>query len=172
MQEQHSGVAGLPHIQFVFLELPKYEGGPDPHTLVDKCACFFREAGNLLAIPEALQHPPVLDALEGARTARFSREEWDAYIAAGMAIQNERGALSLARKEGRPPRAHATCSRCSGFAASSWRMSSATASWARVIRRGWSGGTSEPSLQHRLLKCSRSRAEARCAKLPCSNQHG
>jgi predicted transposase/invertase (TIGR01784 family) len=100
MQEQHSGVAGLPHIQFVFLELPKYAAGSDPRTLVDKWAYFFREAGNLLAIPDALRHPPLLDALEGARTARFSREEWDAYIAAGMAIQNERGALSLARKEG------------------------------------------------------------------------
>jgi hypothetical protein len=53
-----------------------------------------------VAIPEALRHPPLLDALEGARVARFTREEWDAYIAAGMAIQNERGALSLARKEG------------------------------------------------------------------------
>ncbi len=101
MQEQHTGVEGLPHLQFVFLELPKYEGGSDPQTLVDKWAYFFREAGNLLAIPEALQHPPVLDALEGARTARFNREEWDAYIAAGMAIQNERGALSVAHREGK-----------------------------------------------------------------------
>jgi predicted transposase/invertase (TIGR01784 family) len=100
MQEQHSGVVGLPHLQFVFLELPKYEGGHDPQTLVDKWAYFFREAGNLLTIPEALKHPPVLDALEGARTARFSREEWDAYIAAGMAIQNERGALALAERQG------------------------------------------------------------------------
>ncbi len=100
MQEQESGVTGLPHLQFVFLELPKYAGGHDPQTFVDKWAYFFREAGNLTAIPEALQHPPLLDALEGARTARFNREEWDAYIAAGMAIQNERGALSLARKEG------------------------------------------------------------------------
>jgi predicted transposase/invertase (TIGR01784 family) len=101
MQEQHSGVIGLSHLQFVFLELPKYQGGNEPQTLVDKWAYFFREAGNLLTIPEALKHPPVLDALEGARTARFSREEWDAYIAAGMAIQNERGALSLARNQGR-----------------------------------------------------------------------
>jgi predicted transposase/invertase (TIGR01784 family) len=99
MQEQRSGVKGLPEIQFVFLELPKYEGGNEPETLVDKWAYFFREAENLLVIPEALRHPPLLDALEAARTARFSREEWDAYIAAGMAIQNERGALSLARRE-------------------------------------------------------------------------
>ena len=101
MQEQESGVRGLPQLQFVFLELPKYAAGHDPQSFVDKWAYFFREAGNLMAIPEALRHPPLLDALEGARTARFNREEWDAYIAAGMAIQNERGALSLARREGR-----------------------------------------------------------------------
>ena len=101
MQEQESGVRGLPHLQFVFLELPKYAAGHDPQTHVDKWAYFFREAGKLMAIPEALREPPILDALEGARTARFNREEWDAYIAASMAIQNERGALSLARKEGR-----------------------------------------------------------------------
>ncbi len=92
---------GLPHLQFVFLELPKYAAGHDPQTHVDKWAYFFREAGNLMAIPEALREPPILDALEGARTARFNREEWDAYIAAGMAIQNELGALSFARREGR-----------------------------------------------------------------------
>jgi predicted transposase/invertase (TIGR01784 family) len=101
MQEQESGVVGLPQLQLVFLELPKYGAGNEPRTVVDKWAYFFREAGNLLAIPESLRHPPLLDAFEGARTARFTREEWDAYIAAGMAIQNERGALSLARREGR-----------------------------------------------------------------------
>ncbi|MFO0760749.1 MAG: Rpn family recombination-promoting nuclease/putative transposase [Byssovorax sp.] len=100
MQEQTSGVVGLPQLQLVFLELPKYTAGNDPQTFVDKWAYFFREAENLLAIPEALRHPPLLDALEGARTARFNREEWDAYIAASMAIQDERGALSLARREG------------------------------------------------------------------------
>ena len=68
---------------------------------MDKWAYFFREAGKLMAIPEALREPSILDALEGARTARFNREEWDAYIAASMAIQNERGALAFARREGR-----------------------------------------------------------------------
>jgi predicted transposase/invertase (TIGR01784 family) len=101
MQEQHSGVTGLPQLQLVFLELPKYGGGDEPQTFVDKWAYFFREAEKLRTIPEALRHPPLLDALEGARTARFNREEWDAYIAASMAIQNERGALALARREGR-----------------------------------------------------------------------
>lgn len=100
MQEQSSGALGLSQIQFVFLELPKYAAGREPRSFIDKWAFFFREAGHLVTIPEALHHPPVLDALEGARTARFSREEWDAYIAAGMAIQNERGALALAERTG------------------------------------------------------------------------
>lgn len=101
MQEQHSGTRGLSQLQLVFLELPKYDDGArEPRTLVDKWAYFFREAENLTTIPEALSHPPVRQALEAARTARFTTAEWDAYIAAGMAIQNERGALSLAHKQG------------------------------------------------------------------------
>jgi predicted transposase/invertase (TIGR01784 family) len=100
MQEQQSGVTGLPQLQLVFLELPKYAGGDDPQSFVDKWAYFFREAENLMAIPEALRHPQLLDALDGALTARFNRQEWDAYIAAGMAIQNERGALALAERQG------------------------------------------------------------------------
>jgi predicted transposase/invertase (TIGR01784 family) len=101
MQEQNSGALGLSQLQLVFLELPKYDSTRPPRSLVDKWAYFFREAENLTAIPDALAHPPVLQALEAARTARFTAAEWDAYIAAGMAIQNERGALSLAQREGR-----------------------------------------------------------------------
>jgi predicted transposase/invertase (TIGR01784 family) len=100
LQEQRSGTVGLSALQFVFMELPKYEGSNKPESLINKWAYFFREAKNLEVIPPELQHPPLVDALEAARTARFSAEEWDAYIAAGMAIQNERGALSIARKEG------------------------------------------------------------------------
>jgi len=100
MQEQNSGTRGLSQLQLIFLELPKYEGTKEPESLVEKWAYFFREAESLTAIPEALAHPPVLEALEAARTARFTTSEWDAYIAAGMAIQNERGALSLSRREG------------------------------------------------------------------------
>ncbi|HEX3475854.1 MAG TPA: Rpn family recombination-promoting nuclease/putative transposase [Kofleriaceae bacterium] len=100
MQEQKSGTRGLSQLQLVFLELPKYDGARQPESLVDTWAYFFREAENLTTIPDALAHPPLREALEAARTARFTTAEWDAYIAAGMAIQNERGALSLAHREG------------------------------------------------------------------------
>lgn len=100
MQEQASGTVGLPALQFVFLELPKYDVEGPPRTTIEKWAYFFREAKNLELVPEALNYPPIVEALDGARTANFTVEEWDDYIRAGIAIQNERGMLSLAENEG------------------------------------------------------------------------
>jgi predicted transposase/invertase (TIGR01784 family) len=100
MQEQHSGERGLPQIQYAFLELPKYAAGDAPRTLVDKWAYFFREAKNLDVVPPALSEKPFRDALEVARTATFSPEEWEAYERAKMAEQDARGALTVARQEG------------------------------------------------------------------------
>ncbi len=101
MQEQHSGALGLSDVQYVFMELPKYTGGPEPEGTVDRWAYFFREAENLKVVPPMLQEAPYLDALEVARTAHFTPQEWDAYDLAKIAEQDARGALILARKEGR-----------------------------------------------------------------------
>ncbi len=57
---------------------------------------FFREADSLTLVPEALAEHPFVDALEAARTAGYAAAEWDAYILAGIAIQNERSALTVA----------------------------------------------------------------------------
>jgi predicted transposase/invertase (TIGR01784 family) len=100
MQEQHSGEKGLPQVQYAFLELPKYAAGDAPETLIDKWAYFFREAKNLNVVPPALSEGPFRDALEVARTATFSPEEWEAYERAKMAEQDARGALAVARQEG------------------------------------------------------------------------
>lgn len=101
MQEQHGGALGLAQIQFVFLELPKYDTSRPPRTMVEKWAYFFRETRNLQVVPEALAERPFTEALDAARVAGMSEEEWDAYLRAGMAIQDERGALSLAERLGR-----------------------------------------------------------------------
>jgi len=52
-----------------------------------------------VAIPSlgACPTPP----LDAARTAGFTAVEWEAYTLAGIAIQNERGALAVAEKRGR-----------------------------------------------------------------------
>jgi flagellar biosynthesis/type III secretory pathway protein FliH len=101
MQEQHSGVRGLSDVQYVFVELPKYVAGPEPEGAVDRWAYFFREAENFKVIPPILQESPFSDALEVARTALFTRQEWDAYDSAKIAEQDARGALILAHREGR-----------------------------------------------------------------------
>jgi predicted transposase/invertase (TIGR01784 family) len=100
MQEQHSGERGLPQVQYAFLELPKYGAGDAPEALIDRWAYFFREAKNLDVVPPALSEGPFRDALEVARTATFSAEEWEAYERAKMAEQDARGALAVARQEG------------------------------------------------------------------------
>lgn len=101
LQEQHSGEKGLSQVQYAFLELPKYEAGDTPNTLVEKWAFFFREAKNLNVVPLPLLEPPFRDALDVARTAGFSAEEWEAYERAKMAEQDSRGALAVARTEGK-----------------------------------------------------------------------
>ncbi|HEX3474178.1 MAG TPA: Rpn family recombination-promoting nuclease/putative transposase [Kofleriaceae bacterium] len=100
MQEQHSGESGLSQVQYAFLELPKYTAGDAPRTLIDRWAYFFREAKNLSVVPSALSEDPFRGALEVARTATFSAEEWEAYERAKMAEQDARGALAVAREEG------------------------------------------------------------------------
>lgn len=100
MTEQESGTKDLGQIQLVFLELPKYDASRPPQTVVEKWAYFFREADNLTMVPEVLAESPFVDALDAARTAGFTASEWDAYILAGIAIQNERGALAVAEKRG------------------------------------------------------------------------
>lgn len=100
MTEQQTGAKELGQIRLVFLELPKYDASRPPRTMVEKWAYFFREADNLVVVPEVLAEHPFIDALEAARTAGFTAAEWDAYILAGIAIQNERGALAVAEKRG------------------------------------------------------------------------
>ena len=101
MQEQHGGAHALSQVQYVFLELPKYEADDDPQGLIDRWAYFFREAENLDLVPPVLASPPFSDALEVARIANFTADELEIYDQAKIAEQDARGALSLAERHGR-----------------------------------------------------------------------
>jgi hypothetical protein len=85
LRERESHSVGLPQVEYVFLELPKYAAGDAPQTRVDRWAYFFREANQLADVPPALAEGPVHDAIELARTSSFSPEEWEAYERAEMA---------------------------------------------------------------------------------------
>jgi predicted transposase/invertase (TIGR01784 family) len=101
MQEQHGGAQALSQVQYVFLELPKYQGGPEPTGLIDRWTFFFREAENLEVVPPALADAPFREALEVARMATFSVAELELYDQTKIAEQDARGALSLAARQGR-----------------------------------------------------------------------
>lgn len=100
MTEQHSGANDLGQIRLVFLELPKYDTSRPPQTVVEKWAYFFREAESFTVVPEALAEPPFVEALDAARIAGLSIDEWDAYIRSGMEIENRRGMITFAEKRG------------------------------------------------------------------------
>jgi predicted transposase/invertase (TIGR01784 family) len=100
MQEAHTGAIGLGQVQYVFLELPKYEAGLHPRTVLDKWAYFFREAEDLDVIPPELDEAPFREALEVARMAGMSEAEHEAYERAKMAEQDARGALEKAEEKG------------------------------------------------------------------------
>ncbi len=101
IREDSKGRHTLSELQFVFLELPKYTAGDNPESIIDKWTYFFREASDLEFVPTVLSQPPFVEALEAARIAGFTLDEWDAYIAEGIAIQNQRGLLTYAEREGR-----------------------------------------------------------------------
>ena len=100
MQEQHGGERGLPELQYVFVELPKYQTGKRPRTTVDKWSYFFREAPSLQRVPDELAEGPYAQALEVARTANLTEAEWIEYEREKMAEQHFRGGLSLAEQRG------------------------------------------------------------------------
>lgn len=101
MHEQHTGIPGLPQVQYVFLELPKYKAGPHPKDLVDKWALFFRDAENIDVIPPELDEDPFREAFEIARIAQLSEAEYELYERQKMAEADGRGMLVKAREEGR-----------------------------------------------------------------------
>ena len=100
MIEQHHGAAGLPEVQYVFLELPKYAAGDQPETTADRWAYFFLKASSLQQVPAALSQAPYATALEVARVANLTEAEGTEYERERMAVQDFRGGLSLAEKRG------------------------------------------------------------------------
>jgi hypothetical protein len=98
--DEFSGVKGFGHVRYALLELPKYEAGEHPQTMVEKWAYFFLCAGQLQQVPADLSVPSISKALELARLAGLSRAERERYDRELMAQQDQRGMLSHAQKEG------------------------------------------------------------------------
>lgn len=108
MQEQHNGRRALGQIQYAFVELPKLPADQPPHDLSEEWAYVFRKAPILRDVPDYVQHEGPRRALEAARVAHFTPEEWEVYDRAKVAEQDARGAITLAETRGMLAQSRAT----------------------------------------------------------------
>lgn len=90
-------------LKLVFVELPKFTKKlEDLETVVDKWIYFVKEAPSLEVIPEKMREVPQLEkALNIANQAGLSVEELEKIRKQEMFLEDRRGALSLAKREGR-----------------------------------------------------------------------
>jgi len=100
-RETVTGISCLQEIVYYFIELPKFTRSLDELLdPLDQWIYFIRFAGSLEAIPEKIQSEPVRHAFQKALVANMTREEYDLYDKAGIAITDAQGAIQVARDEG------------------------------------------------------------------------
>jgi predicted transposase/invertase (TIGR01784 family) len=89
-------------LELVFAELPKFKKSEDAlETLLDKWFYFLKSAGDLSAIPKALEGEEAINhAFFIANKAGLSPEELDDQERREIFIQDQRGALQLAQRVG------------------------------------------------------------------------
>jgi predicted transposase/invertase (TIGR01784 family) len=89
-------------LELVFLELPKFQQDlTDESTLTEQWIYFLQHAQDLRTVPMSMERVPELQqAFELANQASLSREELDELEHQEIFIQDQRGAISKARKEG------------------------------------------------------------------------
>ncbi|NER29926.1 MAG: Rpn family recombination-promoting nuclease/putative transposase [Symploca sp. SIO1C4] len=90
-------------LKMVFVELPKFTKSlEDLESAIDKWIYFIKEAPSLEIIPDKMREIPQLEkALNIANQASLSVEELEKIHKQEMFLEDRRGALSLAKKEGR-----------------------------------------------------------------------
>lgn len=91
----------LKDIQFAFIELRKFHlTEKELKTLIEKWVFFIKNAPNLEVIPSHVIDDGLKEAYKDADKHSWNREELIAYDNASIAIQDARGKLEAAKKEG------------------------------------------------------------------------
>lgn len=87
---------------FYFIELPKFTKKADQLThILDKWVYFIKNAEDLDIIPHHAQELELQTAYQLAERMKWSREDLALYERRGIKMQDERGALTLAKAEGK-----------------------------------------------------------------------
>jgi len=91
----------LDEIRHYFIELPKFiKTEAELQSTIEKWCFFLKHTGRLEVIPEKLNHEPFRKAFAIANRANMTKEEWEAYDATSVRMQDERGIAIAARREG------------------------------------------------------------------------
>ncbi|MDX2247339.1 MAG: Rpn family recombination-promoting nuclease/putative transposase [Bacteroidia bacterium] len=95
--EEETGECVFKDLKFRFIELPKFKKkGAELKNIIDKWAFFIKSADELEVMPDNLDDEGLKEAYEEAAQHNWTREEYDAYIYAGIREQDERGRVEKA----------------------------------------------------------------------------
>ncbi len=95
--DQETGECTLNDLKFRFIELKKFnKTATELETIVDKWTYFIKSAHELQFIPDNTDDEGLKSAYEAAERHNWTKEEYDAYIYAGMREQDAKGEVSFA----------------------------------------------------------------------------
>jgi predicted transposase/invertase (TIGR01784 family) len=95
--DEETGECVFTDMKFRFIELPKFnKKAPELKNIIDKWTFFIKNADELEVMPDNVDDEGLKEAYEEAAQHNWTREEYDAYIYAGIREQDERGRIELA----------------------------------------------------------------------------
>ncbi len=99
--DEETGECVFKDMQFRFIELPKFnKKALELQNIIDKWTFFIKNADELEVMPDNVDDEGLKEAYEEAAQYNWTKEEYDAYIYAGMREQDARGRIELAVKRG------------------------------------------------------------------------
>lgn len=98
--EEETGACVFKDMKFRFIELPKFNKKVNElKNIIDKWTFFIKNADELEVMPDNVDDEGLKEAYEEAAQHNWTREEYDAYIYAGIRVQDEKGRMELAEKK-------------------------------------------------------------------------
>jgi predicted transposase/invertase (TIGR01784 family) len=100
--DEETGECVFRDMKFRFIELKKFnKQSHELENIVDKWAFFIKNADELDVMPENIDDEGLKEAYEEAARHNWTKEEYDAYIYAGIREQDEKGRIDLAETKER-----------------------------------------------------------------------
>ena len=100
--DEETGECVFKDLKFRFIELPKFNKKVNElKNIIDKWTFFIKNADELEVMPDNVDDEGLKEAYEEAAQHNWTKEEYDAYIYAGIREQDERGRVEKAEERKR-----------------------------------------------------------------------